>query len=80
MPIPRLVNMNPRNSSAAGVPDEPLIDVNELATWLAISPNTLRKWIHKGPEARLMPRMLRINGQLRFRPADVRAWLEEKAQ
>ena len=74
------MNTNPRNAPAPKIADEPLIDVNELSTWLAISPNTLRKWIHKGPEADLMPRMLRINGQLRFRPADVRAWLEEKAE
>ncbi|MDR7252775.1 putative DNA-binding transcriptional regulator AlpA [Nocardioides sp. BE266] len=73
------MNTNPSNAASIKVPDEPLIDVNELSNWLAISPNTLRKWIHKGPEAGLMPRMLRINGQLRFRPADVRAWLDKKA-
>lgn len=56
--------------------DEPLIDARALAAWLGVSEHTVRKWITRGPEARLLPRMLRINGQVRFRPADVRDWLD----
>lgn len=58
---------------------EPLIDAKALAIWLGVSQHTVRKWITKGPEASLLPRMLRINGQIRFQPADVRDWLDKCA-
>ena len=32
----------------------------------------------RGRQSGLVPRMLRINGQIRFRPQDVREWLEAK--
>lgn len=57
--------------------DEPLIDAKALAAWLGVSEHTVRKWITKGPESRMLPRMLRVNGQIRFRPADIREWLDK---
>jgi predicted DNA-binding transcriptional regulator AlpA len=62
-------------SRALPVPDEPLIDIRALAAWLSVSEHTVRKWTAKGPESGLIPRFIRINGQVRFRPADVRAYL-----
>lgn len=83
MPIPGRVTTTDTGRHAtctplSGVPDEPLIDPRQLAAWLSVSVHTVRQWISRGPEAGLLPRMLRINGQVRFRPTDVRAWLEER--
>lgn len=67
-----------------GPPDEPLIGIRQLAAWLGVSDHAVRKWVTRGPEARaadgtrLTPPILRINGQVRFRPADVRSWLASK--
>lgn len=58
--------------------DEPLIDTRTLAEWLGVSEHTIRKWIGKGPEANMLPRTLRINGQIRFRRSDVRDWIESR--
>jgi predicted DNA-binding transcriptional regulator AlpA len=60
------------------VPDEPLIDIRALAAWLSVSEHTVRKWTAKGPESGLVPRFIRINGQVRFRPADVRDYLVDR--
>ena len=57
---------------------EPLIGIRELAAWVGVSEHAVRKWCTKGPDAGLVPQMLRINGQIRFRPADVRTWLDTK--
>lgn len=81
MPIPGYVNRNPAPPpplSSSLVPDEPLIDARQLATWLSVSLHTVRQWISRGPDAKLLPQMLRINGQVRFRPEDVRTWLKER--
>jgi predicted DNA-binding transcriptional regulator AlpA len=58
---------------------EPLIGIRELAIWLSVSQHTVRKWVSKGPEAGLLPRTLRVNGSVRFAPADVRRWLDDSA-
>lgn len=60
------------------IPDEPLIDIRTLAAWLSVSESVIQKWTAKGPEAGLAPRFLRINGQIRFRPADVREFLASR--
>lgn len=59
-------------------PYEPLIGIAELADWLAVSEHTVRKWVTRGPESGLIPRVIRLNGVTRFRPQDVRAWLDSK--
>ncbi|MEO5708936.1 MAG: helix-turn-helix domain-containing protein [Nocardioidaceae bacterium] len=65
--------------------DEPLISVHDLAAWLAVAPDTVRKWCAQGPEAmapdgrtKLNPLFRYVNGQIRFDRPDVRAWLETK--
>ncbi|WP_457622846.1 helix-turn-helix domain-containing protein [Nocardioides secundeburneus] len=75
-----MVNTATSSSPASHEPParEPLLDLRALATWLSLSEHTVRKWASKGPESGLLPPMLRINGQLRFRPDDVRTWLEHQ--
>jgi predicted DNA-binding transcriptional regulator AlpA len=58
--------------------DEPLIGIRELAAWLDVSEHTVKRWTAAGPASGLVPRMLRVNGQLRFRRQDVRTWLDSK--
>ena len=57
---------------------EPLIGIRELAAWLGMSPHTVKKWASRGPESGLGPRMIIVTGVFRFRPEDVRAWLEAR--
>jgi predicted site-specific integrase-resolvase len=58
--------------------DEPLIGVEELAVWLGVSTHTVKRWAAAGPASGRVPRMLRVNGQNRFRRQDVRDWLDSK--
>ncbi|MDP3968762.1 MAG: helix-turn-helix domain-containing protein [Nocardioides sp.] len=60
------------------MPDEPLIDLRTLSQWLSVSESTVRKWSARGPGTGLLPTMIRVNGQIRFRPSDVRAFLTAK--
>jgi predicted site-specific integrase-resolvase len=60
-------------------PHEPLIGIDELARWLGFKPDTVRKWAAAGPASGRIPPMLRVAGEYKFRPEDVRAWLESKA-
>lgn len=53
----------------------PLLSIRDLAEMLAVSENTVRKWVACGPDAGLVPKMLRINGQIRFRVSDVETFL-----
>lgn len=79
VPIPLSMEDQGRDAtSRTGVSDEPLIDPRQLAHWLGVSEHTVRKWITRGPDAGLLPTMLRINGQVRFRPGDVRIWLDSR--
>lgn len=65
-------------ATTGAVPDEPLIDMRALAAWLAVSESTVRKWTAKGPGTGLVPTFIRVNGQIRFRPSDVRDFLVAK--
>lgn len=56
----------------------PLLSIRDLASLLAVSEHTVRKWVACGPESGLVPKMLRINGQVRFRISDVEAFLIER--
>ncbi|QIK74699.1 helix-turn-helix domain-containing protein [Nocardioides piscis] len=56
-----------------------MIDVSDLALWLKVSTSSVKKWAQAGPASGRLPRFYRVNGQIRFRPMDVRAWLEGKA-
>jgi predicted DNA-binding transcriptional regulator AlpA len=71
-----MTHLNPR---AAFPPFEPLIGIRDLAAWLDVSEHTVRKWVTRGPEVGLVPRMIRVNGHVKFRPEDVRAWIDSKA-
>ena len=57
---------------------ENLIGIPALAEWLDLSVHTVKKWCSKGPDSGLVPRMIRVNGSIRFDPADVREWLRVK--
>jgi excisionase family DNA binding protein len=56
-------------------PVEPLWTVEELATFLGVPVATLYQWRHR----RIGPRACRVGRHLRYDPADVRAWLVERA-
>ena len=56
----------------------PLLSIRDLAGLLAVSEHTVRKWVACGPDAGLVPKMLRINGQIRFRASDVETFLSER--
>lgn len=60
------------------ITDEPLIDLRTLSRWLGVSESTVRKWAARGPAAGLLPTMIRVNGQIRFRPSDVRSYLTDR--
>ena len=66
------------SESASGRPDrENLIGIPALAQWLGVSVHTVKKWVSRGPDSGLVPRMIRVNGVVRFDPADVRRWLDD---
>lgn len=75
-PIPP--RMTDTTTRMARVPDEPLIGIRDLAEWLDVSEHTVKKWVTRGPESGLVPRMAAVNGQIKFRPADVRVWIDSK--
>lgn len=53
----------------------PLMSTDELAAYLKVSSETIRYWRQHGTA----PKAHRVGKYLRFRPADVEAWLEERA-
>ncbi len=57
---------------------EGLISITRLAAWLDVSDHTVKKWVQAGPASGRIPRFLRVNGQVRFRPSDVSAWLDRQ--
>lgn len=61
-------------SSVSGVL-EPLITTDELAEILKVSPRTLDSWAYKG----VGPRAIRVGRHRRYRPQDVRRFLDERA-
>lgn len=70
--------MSPALEQLPEMSDEPLVDIRGLARYLGVSHSTVRKWSAQGPASGRLPRALRINGQIRFRPADVREWVAAK--
>ncbi len=54
---------------------EPLWTAEELATFLGVPVATLYQWRYR----RIGPRACRVGRHLRYDPADVRAWLAERA-
>jgi len=54
---------------------ERLLRVEDIADWLAFKPSTIRAYCERGQ----IPHV-RIGGQLRFRRAEIAAWIEQFAQ
>ncbi|MEV6800504.1 helix-turn-helix domain-containing protein [Micromonospora rifamycinica] len=54
---------------------ERLWSVNDVSAFLGIPVGTLYQWRHR----RIGPRASRVGRHLRYDPADVRAWLNQKA-
>lgn len=70
--------MTDTTAADTSVPFEPLIGIRVLAQWLDVSEHTVKKWVTRGPESGLIPPMVPVNGQVKFRPEDVRAWIDSK--
>ena len=70
--------MTDTTAADTSVPFEPLIGIRVLAQRLDVSEHTVKKWVTRGPEAGLVPPMVVVNGQFKFRPEDVRAWIDSK--
>ncbi|MEV6801073.1 helix-turn-helix domain-containing protein [Micromonospora rifamycinica] len=56
-------------------PTERLWSVTDVSAFLGIPVGTLYQWRHR----RIGPRASRVGRHLRYDPADVRAWLNQKA-
>lgn len=54
---------------------EPLWSVQEVSAFLGVPVGTLYQWRYR----RIGPRAARVGRHLRYRPADVRAWLDQQA-
>jgi excisionase family DNA binding protein len=54
---------------------EPLWTVDDVAEFLGVPVNTLYQWRYR----RTGPRASRVGRHLRYDPADVRAWFNERA-
>jgi predicted DNA-binding transcriptional regulator AlpA len=54
---------------------EPLWTIEDVSTFLGVPVATLYQWRY----SRTGPRASRVGRHLRYDPADVRAWLDERA-
>lgn len=54
---------------------EPLMSLQDVAVYLDIPEQTLYRWRHHGEG----PRASKVGRHLRYRRADVEAWLDEQA-
>ncbi|MGH7322017.1 MAG: helix-turn-helix domain-containing protein [Candidatus Rokuibacteriota bacterium] len=72
------VTHRPRSSGQASptLPPSRLLTVWELADLLQVPPKTIYAWRYKGKGPTALP----VGKYLRFRPEDVAAWLEERAE
>lgn len=61
--------------TADRMPGERLWTVQEASAWLGVPVNTLYGWRTRGEG----PRAARLGRHLRYVPADVRAWVEQRA-
>jgi predicted DNA-binding transcriptional regulator AlpA len=71
------------DNNEAPVAPEPehqgLISIPRLAEWLGVSDHAVKKWVQAGPASKKIPPYFRLNGVVRFDPADVRDWLDGKS-
>lgn len=54
----------------------PLLTIDDLAAYLAVSPGTVRGW----RRGRTGPTAVRVAGSVRWRLADVDAWLDAQRE
>lgn len=54
---------------------EKLLKPQDVADWLSVSVKTLYSWSYLGKG----PRVLKIEGALRYRRLDVERWLDERS-
>lgn len=66
------------NEQCGGVMSKLLWGVKELAEALGRTPRSIRADLHRELWSRI-PRPIRLNGSLAWRPQDVEAWAEEMA-
>ena len=69
------INEQPKKQKAAlALPEgmEPLMEIEELASYLRVPVATVRKWNHLGTG----PRPLKIGRYVRYEPAVVREWVD----
>lgn len=52
-----------------------LLTVEDVAGWLRVEPGTVYRWVSGGTA----PKYSKVGSAVRFRRADVRAWLAERA-
>jgi len=70
----RVDNRRKKQQDTAVLPEgmEPLIGIEEVASYLRVPVATVRKWNHLGTG----PRPLKIGRHVRYEPAAVREWLD----
>jgi predicted DNA-binding transcriptional regulator AlpA len=56
-------------------PTERLWSITDVSAFLGVPVGTLYQWRHR----RIGPRASRVGRHLRYDPADVRAWFQQKA-
>jgi excisionase family DNA binding protein len=54
-----------------------LWSIDEVAAFLGIPKSTLYAWSHSGVDG---PPVIRVGRRLRYDPADVREWIEDRKQ
>jgi len=62
-------------SQPAPAAQDRLWSLDETAAYLGVPSSTLHQWNHRG----VGPRSFRVGRYRRYRPADVRHWLDEHA-
>ena len=64
-----------------GLPTSSLVDTRQTAAMLGVALSTFQTWCAAGPESGLMPvPYYRIGGRLKWRPAEVEAWIDSKRE
>lgn len=80
MTIPESVHhyqgMATNRADRAGASAEPLLSPQDLSDLCGVPIGTVYQWNYR----RVGPRAIKVGKHVRYRPADVEAWLESNAQ
>lgn len=57
---------------------EPLLDIREVSRWVGVPVASIYQWRHQ--RTGLGALAIKVGAHLRWRPEDVRAWLDDQAQ